>query len=90
MEIKLTQSGGFADKKMEAIVNSKLSEKEWDALLKAVAKKPENDGKAKDAFSYTIQKNQEDKTKMAIDIQAIPEIHNDLFKKIFDELKPIR
>ena len=56
MEIKLTQSGGLAGKKMEAIVNSKLSEKEWDALLEAVAKKPEKADKAKDSFNYTIEK----------------------------------
>ena len=90
MEIKLTQSGGLAGKKMEAIVNSKLSEKEWDALLEAVAKKPEKAGKAKDAFSYTLEKSDGDKTIKVIDIQAIPEIYNDLFKKIFDELKLVK
>ena len=90
MEIKLTQSGGLAGKKMEATVESKLSEKEWDQLLEVVSKKTENNNKMKDAITYTIQKNEDETTKMAIDITAIPEVHNDLFTKIFNELKPVK
>ena len=90
MEIKLTQSGGLAGKKMEATVDSKLSEKEWEQLLEAVSKKTEKSNKMKDAITYTIQQNEDEATKMAIDITAIPEEHNDLFTKIFNELKPVK
>ena len=90
MEIKLTQSGGLAGKKMEATVDSKLSEKEWKDLLEAISKKTENSNTIKDGFTYTLQKNEDNTTKMAIDITAIPEVHNDLFTKIFNELKPVK
>ena len=90
MEIKLTQSGGLSGKKIEATVNSELSEKEWKDLLEAVSKKAKNRNNFKDAITYTIQKKEDETTKMAIDITDIPEVHNDLFTKIFNELKPVK
>ena len=90
MQIKLIQSGGLTGTKMAATVASKLSENDWDTLVKAVAKKPGANSKTKDGFTYTLQKNEDDTSKTAIDIQAIPEVHNELFEKIFNKLKPVK
>ena len=90
MQIKLIQSGGLTGTKMAATVACKLSENDWYTLVKAVSKKPGVNNKAKDGFSYTLQKNEDDTSKTAIDIQAIPEVHNELFEKIFNKLKPVK
>ncbi len=90
MKIKLTQSGGIAGKKMEAIVDTKLSESEWNLLIKAVAKTPEVNTKTKDGINYSLQNNQDDNASIPIDIAAIPTVHNDLFTKIFNKLKPAK
>lgn len=88
MQITLTQSGGLTGKKMTAFVNVLLTEKQWDLLIIAVKSKGAKDRKNKDAFTYTLQKNDEAQTKTSIDISAIPETYNDLFKKLFEGLKP--
>jgi hypothetical protein len=84
MKIKLIQSGGIAGKKMTASVNSKLSKKEWDELIAVLKKETSSTRSIKDGFNYILE-NEESKT--VIDIQSIPDKHEALFKKLFDELK---
>lgn len=87
MKLKLIQSGGIAGKKMTALVNSRLSKKDWDALI-AVLKKGASPGRAvKDGLNYVLQQEEEESSKTVIDIQAIPEEHNELFRKLFENLK---
>ena len=88
MQIRLTQSGGLAGKKMTALVNVLLTEKQWNLLIAAVKSNGAKNSKSKDAFTYTLQKNEEEETKKSIDISAIPDAYNDLFKKLFEGLKP--
>jgi hypothetical protein len=87
MNIKLIQSGGLAGKKMTAVAASKLNEADWSELIGVVKKKTGNKRSA-DAFSYVIQKEEDDNSKTIIDISNIPVKHEALFKKLFDKLKP--
>jgi hypothetical protein len=87
VKLKLIQSGGVVGKTMVAEANCKLKEKDLEALMNTV-KKPKTRGKAKDAHSYVLQKGDDDKTAVSIDISAIPESHTDLFKKLFENLRP--
>jgi hypothetical protein len=84
MKIKLIQSGGIAGKKMTASVNSKLSKKEWDELIAALKKETSSTRSIKDGFNYILE-NEDSKT--VIDVRTIPGKHEDLFKKLFDNLK---
>lgn len=88
MKIKLIQSGGIAGTKLTANVTSKLTDAEWESLIASTKKSSDAGRKAKDAFHYTLQKEDDDATKTVIDIQAIPEEHNELFEKLFNNLKP--
>jgi hypothetical protein len=87
VKLKLIQSGGIAGKIMEAEASSKLKEEDFEALLKTV-KTRRTRGKMKDAETYMLQKSDDDKTAIAIDINAIPPSHNKLFKKLFENLRP--
>jgi hypothetical protein len=87
VKLKLIQSGGIAGKTMVAEANCKLKEKELAELMKTV-KSQRSRGKAKDAESYVLQKSDDDKTAVKIDLSAIPETHNELFKKLFENLRP--
>ena len=87
MKVKLIQSGGIVGKKMTASANSKLTQKEWDELI-AVTKKETSATRAiKDGFHYVLQNEADENSKTVIDIQAIPEKHDALFKKLFEALK---
>ena len=87
MKVKLIQSGGIVGKKMTASANSKLTQKEWDELI-AVTKKESSATRAiKDGFNYVLQNEEDENSKTMIDIQAIPEKHDALFKKLFENLK---
>jgi hypothetical protein len=87
VNIKLIQSGGIAGKKKTAVTDSKLTDKDWDGLVTALSKKTGR-GKMRDAFHYSIQKEGDDASKTTIDINAIPDEHEGLFKKLFDSLSP--
>jgi hypothetical protein len=87
VKLKLIQSGGVVGKTMVAEANCKLKEKELEALVNTV-KKPKTRGRMKDAHSYVLQKGDDDTTAVAIDINAIPASHTDLFKKLFESLRP--
>ena len=88
MQIKLTQSGGLTGTKMAATAKSTLTEEEWNSLIEAVKKPVDADKKKRDSLHYTLQKTDDANSKESIDIRLIPESHNELFKKLFDELKP--
>lgn len=88
MQIILTQSGGIAGKKLTASLNSTLTDKEWKILIDTIKINAAEKSNKRDAFSYTLQKNDEEATKTRIDISTIPVAYNDLFKKLFDGLKP--
>jgi hypothetical protein len=87
VKLKLIQSGGIAGKTMMAEVNSKLKEKDLEELLKAV-KTQRTRGRVKDGETYMLQKGDDDTTAVAINISAIPTSHNELFKKLFENLRP--
>lgn len=88
MQIILTQSGGFAGKKLIASSDSTLTEKDWEDLIDTIKITTIDKNKKRDAFSYTLQKKEEAASKTSIDISALPDAHNKLFKKLFDDLKP--
>lgn len=90
MQITLTQSGGIAGKKMTASLNSTLTDKDWEALIEAIKVDTTEKSSKRDAFSYTLQKKKDEGSITSIDIGAIPDAHNDLFKKLFDSLKPVQ
>lgn len=90
MQITLTQSGGIAGKKMTASLNSALTDKDWEALIEVIKVDTSEKNRKRDAFSYTLQKKGDEGSKKNIDIGAIPDVHNDLFKKLFDSLKPVQ
>ena len=87
MQIKLTQSGGLTGKKMSAVTNTNLSTDEWHALITELKKDTDEKRTKKDAHHYTLQQTSDDSTKTLIDLDAIPEKHDALFKKLFDNLK---
>ncbi|HMK03052.1 MAG TPA: hypothetical protein VK489_02630 [Ferruginibacter sp.] len=87
MKIKLIQSGGIAGKKMSASANHKFTKEQWDDLI-AVSKKAASSTRSiKDGFNYVLENEEDENSKTAIDIQAIPEKYDKLFKKLFDKLK---
>lgn len=88
MKLKLIQSGGVVGKTMVAEANSRMKQKELEELMKTV-KKPKLRGSMKDAHSYVLQKGDDDTTAVTIDISAIPESHASLFKKLFENLRPM-
>lgn len=90
MQITLTQSGGIVGKKMTASLNSALTDKDWQALIEAIKVDTTEKRSKRDAFSYTLQKKEDEGSITNIDIGAIPDVHNDLFKKLFDSLKPVQ
>ena len=87
MNIKLTQSGGITGKKMTAVTNINLSLEDWNTLITQIQKNPDDKRTKKDAHHYTLQQTSDDSTKTLIDLDAIPEKHDVLFKKLFDNLK---
>ncbi len=88
MKLKLIQSGGLAGKIMTAKVSSKLTEEEWTELVKSVKKKSSSrSGRMADAFSYSIQKDEDEGTIVSIDLDAIPGKYQELFRSLFEKLK---
>jgi hypothetical protein len=87
VKLKLIQSGGIVGKTMVAEANAKLKEKDFEALVNMV-KKQKKSGKARDAQSYTLQKSGDDKSAVSIDLNNIPPTHNELFKQLFENLRP--
>jgi hypothetical protein len=87
MKITLIQSGGITGSKMTAKINSKLTEADWEKLVDATKKATGTASKSKDAFHYTLLKDDDDATKTVINIQQIPEEHDELFTKLFENLK---
>lgn len=90
MQITLTQSGGLAGKNLEASLNSSLMDKEWKILMDTIKINAAEKSKKRDAFSYTLQKKDNKASKTSIDISAIPAAYDELFKKLFDGLKPVQ
>jgi hypothetical protein len=88
MKLKLIQTGGVVGKTMAAQVNAKLKDEELAALMAAVKKKATR-SRAKDAHSYVLQKGDDEKSCVSIDITAIPPEHNALFEKLFNGLKAV-
>jgi hypothetical protein len=89
VKLKLIQSGGIAGKTMVAEATSKLKEKDFEELLKTVkTQRTRGGGRMKDAQTYVLQKGDDDTTAVSIDISAIPASHNELFKKLFENLRP--
>lgn len=88
MQITLTQSGGLAGKKLAASLNSTLTDKDWKILIDTIKANVTEKSKKRDAFSYTLQKKEEEATKTSINISAIPAAYDDLFKKLFEGLEP--
>jgi hypothetical protein len=88
MKLKLIQTGGLVGKRMAAQVSCKLKEEEWAALLAIIQKKATR-SRARDAHNYVLQKDNDEKNGISIDINAIPPEHASLFQKLFEGLKVI-
>ena len=88
MQITLTQSGGIAGKKLTTSLNTTLTYKEWELLLGTIKIDTTEKSRKRDTLSYTLQKKDDKGSITSIDIGAIPDAHTDLFKKLFDGLKP--
>lgn len=63
-----------------------FSAKEWDELMDAI-KRGKANTKMRDAFHYSIQKNDDEKTEVPVSIQNIPPKFSAIFKKLFDNMK---
>jgi len=90
MKIKLVRSGGIAGKKMSASADHKLTKEEWDELVAASKKGTSSTRGIKDGFNYVLQNEEDENSKTVIDINAIPEKYERLFKKLFDNLKAVK
>jgi hypothetical protein len=88
MKLKLIQTGGVAGKTMAAQVNCKMKDEELDALVAIIQKKATR-GRARDAHSYVLQKDGDEKSNISISIDAIPPEHTALFQKLFNGLKAV-
>jgi len=89
MKLTFTETGGLLGKTKKAEINFDISEKEYKALLKKIVVSPKkNLIKAKDAFSYFISKENENK-KTKISINNIPVEFNPLFDELFNKLKVV-
>jgi hypothetical protein len=84
--IKLIKSGGFVAGKMSASTEWKFSAGEWDELVEAI-KREEGKTKSRDAFHYSIQKNEDEKSRVPVSIQTIPPKFSAVFKELFDKMK---
>ena len=84
--IKLIKSGGFVGNKMSASTAWKFSAGEWEELVDAI-KREEGKTKAKDAFHYSIQKNDDENSRVPVNIQTIPDKFNGIFKELFDNMR---
>lgn len=87
MKIKLIKAGGIAGKKMSATADANLTAKEWDELIDLIKREPSGAGKRRDAFSYALQKLNDEESKTPIHIQQVPDKHKALFKTLFENMK---
>jgi hypothetical protein len=87
VDIKLIKSGGPVGNKMSASAAWKFSDAEWQDLVKAI-KREEGQTKARDAFHYSIQKNDDADSRVPVSIQNIPEKFSAVFKELFEGMKP--
>ncbi len=87
MKIKLKRSGGLTGKLMSAQFDFELTKPEWDDLVEAI-KKDKNPAvkKTRDAFGYTLEANDDEKTAVSINPSVIPEKYHAIFQKLFDGL----
>jgi hypothetical protein len=72
---------------MSASTAWKFSDAEWNELVAAV-KREEGPTKARDAFHYSIQKNDDADSRVPISIERIPSKFSAVFKELFDNMKP--
>jgi hypothetical protein len=87
VNITLIKSGGPVGNKMSASIAWKFSDAEWHELVNAI-KREEGQTKARDAFHYSIQKNDDADSRVPVSIQNIPAKFSAVFKDLFDGMKP--
>jgi hypothetical protein len=86
MKVTLIKSGGFIGKKMTATASWHFTASDWKELTNII-RREENGGKKRDAFNYSLQQDDDDTTKVPINIQLVPEKYTALFKELFDNMK---
>jgi len=72
---------------MSASTAWSFSDAEWHELVAAITK-PEGQTKARDAFHYSIQKDDDTDSRVPVSIQNIPAKFSAVFKELFDGMKP--
>ena len=86
LNIKLIKSGGFIGKKMTASAEWTLSAKDWDELVETI-RRQEGTTRMRDAFHYSLQKNDDEQSRVPVSIQNIPPKFSAVFKELFDNMK---
>ncbi len=90
MKITLIETGGLIGKTKKAETTIDLSGKKYNALLEKISIEQKRDlQSAKDAFSYFLLKEGEDKP-TPISISNIPIEYNDMFDRLFSGLEIVR
>jgi len=87
LNIKLIKSGGPVGNKMSASTAWNFSDAEWHELVAAITRS-EGQSKARDAFHYSIQKDDDADSRVPISIERIPSKFSAVFKELFDGMKP--
>jgi hypothetical protein len=87
MKLKLVQSGGLMGKKLVSFAESGMTEEEWGELMNAIKADAATFKKKRDALHYSLQKNDDENTKISIDISRVPAKYLPVFKKLFENLR---
>jgi len=72
---------------MSASTAWNFSDAEWHELVAAITRS-EGQSKARDAFHYSIQKDDDADSRVPINIQNTPAKFSAVFKRLFDDMKP--
>lgn len=87
MKIKLIKAGGIAGKKMSATADADITAQDWDELIDLIKRETSGAVKKRDAFSYALQKLNDEESKTPIHIQQVPDKYKALFKTLFENMK---
>ena len=85
-KIKLIKTGGLVGTHMSASAAWQFSGGDWNELVNAI-KRDSSPTKARDNFHYAIQQDGDEKTRVPVSIQSIPEKFTGIFKELFDNMK---
>lgn len=89
MKVKLTKTGGLMGVRMSAESDWDIDEQDWKELVSAIEKKevPTSQRKKRDAFHHSLQKGDDPKSRVPVNISKVPEKYAHLFKPLFEKMK---